>query len=61
MELSLKPDALHFDNKTENVGHLKSAFTYNGRDITLTGDKLEGNMSLKKMKAIGNAKVNEKK
>ena len=33
---------------------------YNGKDITLTGDKLEGNMSLKKIKAIGNAKLTKK-
>ena len=51
-----KTDALHFDNKTKTLTS-KSAFTYNGKDITLTGDKLEGNMSLKKIKAIGNAKL----
>ena len=54
-----KTDALHFDNKTKTQTS-KSAFTYNGKDITLTGDKLEGNMSLKKIKAIGNAKLTKK-
>ena len=54
-----KTDALHFDNKTKTLTS-KSAFTYNGKDITLTGDKLEGNMSLKKIKAIGNAKLTKK-
>ena len=38
----------------------KSAFTYNSKDVTLTGDKLEGNMSLKIIKAIGNAKLTKK-
>ena len=52
-------NALHFDNKTKTLTS-KSAFTYNGKDITLTGDKLEGNMSLKKIKAIGNAKLTKK-
>ena len=54
-----KTDVLHFDNKTKTLTS-KSAFTYNGKDITLTGDKLEGNMSLKKIKAIGNAKLTKK-
>ena len=54
-----KTDALHFDNKTKTLTS-KSAFTYNSKDITLTGDKLEGNMSLKKIKAIGNAKLTKK-
>ena len=54
-----KTDALHFDNKTKTLTS-KSAFTYNGKDITLTGDKLEGNMSLTKIKAIGNAKLTKK-
>ena len=54
-----KTDALHFDNKPKTLTS-KSAFTYNGKDITLTGDKLEGNMSLKKIKAIGNAKLTKK-
>ena len=54
-----KTDALHFDNKTKTLTS-KSAFTYKGKDITLTGDKLEGNMSLKKIKAIGNAKLTKK-
>ena len=54
-----KTDALHFDNKTKTLTS-KSASTYNGKDITLTGDKLEGNISLKKIKAIGNAKLTKK-
>ena len=29
--------------------------------ITLTGDKLEGNMSLKQIKAIGHAKLTKSK
>jgi len=38
----------------------KTAFTYDSKDITLTGDKLEGNMSLKQIKAIGHAKLTKK-
>ena len=54
-----KTEALHFDNKTKMLTS-KSAFTYNSKDVTLTGDKLEGNMSLKIIKAIGNAKLTKK-
>lgn len=54
-----KTDALHFDNKTKQLTS-KSAFTYTSKDVTLTGDKLEGNMSLKQIKAIGNAKLTKK-
>ena len=54
-----KTEALHFDNKTKTLTS-KTAFTYNSKDITLTGDKLEGNMSLKIIKAIGNAKLTKK-
>ena len=54
-----KTEALHFDNKTKTLTS-KSAFTYNSKDVTLTGDKLEGNMSLKIIKAIGNAKLTKK-
>ena len=57
--VEFKTDALHFDNKTKTLTS-KSVFTYNGKDITLPGDKLEGNMSLKKIKAIGNAKLTKK-
>ena len=38
----------------------EGAFTYNSKDVTLTGDKLEGNMSLKIIKAIGHAKLTKK-
>ena len=41
-----KTDALHFDNKTKTLTS-KSAFTYNGKDITLTGDKLQGHIAFK--------------
>ena len=54
-----KTEALHFDNKTKMLTS-KSAFTYNSKDVTLTGDKLEGNMSLKIIRAIGNAKLTKK-
>ena len=54
-----KTEALYFDNKTKMLTS-KSAFTYNSKDVTLTGDKLEGNMSLKIIKAIGNAKLTKK-
>ena len=54
-----KTEALHFDNKTKTLTS-KTAFTYNSKDVTLTGDKLEGNMSLKIIKAIGHAKLTKK-
>ena len=56
---NFKTDALHFDNKTKMLTS-KTAFTYDSKDITLTGDKLEGNMSLKQIKAIGHAKLTKK-
>lgn len=55
----LVTEAIHFDNKTKQFTS-QSAFTYEGKDATLVGDKLEGNMSLKKIKAIGNAKLTKK-
>ena len=56
---NFKTDALHFDNKTKMLTS-KTAFTYDSKDITLTGDKLEGNMSFKQIKAIGHAKLTKK-
>ena len=56
---SFKTDALHFDNKTKLLTS-KTAFTYDSKDITLVGDKLEGNMSLKQIKATGHAKLTKK-
>lgn len=56
---TFKTEALHFDNKTK-VLTSKSAFTYTGNDVILTGDKLEGNMSLQQIKAMGNAKLTKK-
>lgn len=56
---TFKTEALHFDNKTKQLTS-QSAFTYTSNDVTLVGDKLEGNMSLQQIKAIGNAKLTKK-
>ena len=50
----LKTDALHFDNTTK-VLTKKSVFTLTTKYVTLTGAKLEGNLSLKIIQAIGNS------
>lgn len=56
---TFKTEALHFDNKTKQLTS-QSAFTYTSNDVTLVGDKLEGNMALQQIKAIGNAKLTKK-
>lgn len=58
-EAVLKTSALHFDNKTKQFTS-QSAFTYESKDVILTGDKLEGNMALKQISAVGNAKLTKK-
>lgn len=53
---SFETDTLHFDN-TKKLLTSESAFTYTKDDMTITGDKLEGDMTMEVIKAIGNAKL----
>lgn len=52
----LSTDAINFDNTTKKFT-TPGPFSYRDGDNTITGDKLEGDMVLNQVKAIGHAKL----